>query len=379
MPEKLQIYRFGPIDRADIDLRDLTIFVGPQAAGKSLAAQILCFLRRFGTLLNPADKAADSAASALEWWFGKEYPVYIAADTEVCWNPDEPNPETARRIRWNEGRLHLSQALVDSARNSPAGLPEKTEVYIPAGRTLYSFLPPYSLVSRVLASDEWPGYLLTFYEILGKAVHRLHRKQETERNHPASGNPFLEKRISDIFKGKVRYGPETVSLDIGKGTLHPQNIAAGQMEVWPFWAIVEAGIRSKQFEASSVCFEEPEAHLHPLAQHTVLEIVAYLVNRHTKFLITTHSPYILYAANNFLMAQKVLDAQKRLPSSISEETALSQNQVAAYRFCADGTVHDIMDREAGLIDEEELDNVADMLGQTFSELQDCLEEENESA
>ena len=47
MSEKLIIRNFSPIKEAHIELRDLTVFVGPQATGKSLAAQSLYFLRRY--------------------------------------------------------------------------------------------------------------------------------------------------------------------------------------------------------------------------------------------------------------------------------------------------------------------------------------------
>lgn len=89
--------------------------------------------------------------------------------------------------------------------------------------------------------------------------------------------------------------------------------------------------------------------------------------------LSTHSPYVLYAINNFLMVQKVLDAGKPLPENISPKVALRPEQVAAYRFGDDGRTFDIMDRQVGLIDESELDDVADMLGSDFSALQDSLD------
>jgi len=47
MSEKLIIRNFGPLKETNIKLRDLTVFVGPQATGKSLAAQSLYCLRRY--------------------------------------------------------------------------------------------------------------------------------------------------------------------------------------------------------------------------------------------------------------------------------------------------------------------------------------------
>lgn len=39
--ERLSIRHFGPVQQAEIAPRNLTVFVGPQASGKSLVAQLL--------------------------------------------------------------------------------------------------------------------------------------------------------------------------------------------------------------------------------------------------------------------------------------------------------------------------------------------------
>mgnify|MGYP006206212493 CR=1 FL=1 len=46
--------------------------------------------------------------------------------------------------------------------------------------------------------------------------------------------------------------------------------------------------------------EEPEAHLFPVAQKHLIELLAIMVNRNedNQLIITTHSPYILSSFNN---------------------------------------------------------------------------------
>jgi hypothetical protein len=374
MTERLVIENFGPIKKADIDLRELTVFVGPQATGKSLAAQAVYFLRRYETLLlSLSDTPVNATVSALEKWFGQDLSIYVNPETRLYWNPSEPDQKSASEICWRTNEVHLSQALEDRYNTQKPF--KETEVYIPAGRALYSFLPPYSLLSRVLASQDWPGFILTFYETLGNTINWLRREQDRYSITPSG--LFLEERINSIFKGKIRYDEETIALKMENGDiLSPTNIAAGQMEIWPFWAIVEAGLKSKRFDSAQIYFEEPEAHLHPGAQRNIMEMVAYLVRDGTRFLLTTHSPYVLYAINNFLMVQKVIDSGKPLPENISKEIALRPEQVSAYRFGIDGQVYNIMDRDIGFIDESELDDVADTLGRDFSALQDILDSED---
>jgi energy-coupling factor transporter ATP-binding protein EcfA2 len=145
------------------------------------------------------------------------------------------------------------------------------------------------------------------------------------------------------------------------------------MEIWPFWAIVEHGLLTGKLPVSRIYFEEPEAHLHPGAQRSLMEILAFLVRHGVQVVITTHSPYILYAVNNFLMAQQVLNSGHKLPPETPVETALHAGQVTAYRFAPDGNVFSIMDTEVGLIDAHELEQVAEDLGATFTEMQERLE------
>lgn len=45
MPEILKISGLGPIKNLKIEIKPLTVLVGPQASGKSLAAQALYFFR----------------------------------------------------------------------------------------------------------------------------------------------------------------------------------------------------------------------------------------------------------------------------------------------------------------------------------------------
>jgi hypothetical protein len=252
-------------------------------------------------------------------------------------------------------------------------------------------MPPASALSFLSRSPfrvQWPGYVITFYEALGAAIRRLWEGQEIRQLSAAdmflpdaemaqlnAALEFVQSRMDAALKGHVRYNSDTIVLKVGEQYLRPETVAAGQMEIWPFWTILQEILLPKMhLSQNRIYFEEPEAHLHPGAQRHVLDSVACFARLGMQFIITTHSPYVLYAINNALMAQQVLDEGKGLPPSIPQEIALRADQVAAYRFSADGRVYDIMDAEVGLIDEDELDQVADDLGATFTDLQECLED-----
>jgi predicted ATPase len=53
---RLLIHYFGPIQHADVQLHNLTVFVGPQATGKSLAMQLCYFMQWLERLVIPMDE-----------------------------------------------------------------------------------------------------------------------------------------------------------------------------------------------------------------------------------------------------------------------------------------------------------------------------------
>jgi predicted ATPase len=79
------------------------------------------------------------------------------------------------------------------------------------------------------------------------------------------------------------------------------------MEAWPFFVI--SATMGSLIRNMAVYFEEPETHLHPQAQVEVMKTIAFLTGRGHNFMITTHSPFLLYATNN--MIQRYMPAKKK--------------------------------------------------------------------
>jgi len=137
--------------------------------------------------------------------------------------------------------------------------------------------------------------------------------------------------------------------------------ASGQMEAWPIFIIAATG--GTHFKYTTY-IEEPETHLHPMAQWVIMKTIAFLINRGRRFLITTHSPFIIYALNNMLQRYQSLRGQ--IPQG--QEAWIDPSMVAAYRLSR-GQAIDIMEHgEIGLINAEELEEVAEDLGTEFEDL-----------
>ena len=388
MTERLSIRKFGPIQEADIEVRDLTVFVGPQATGKSMAAQLLYFMSGVeDTLLGPPgistmirdhDSDWDIQAitnTALYWWLGEKLSNYAETGTQLVWSS---NASGDNRMNWSDPvRGEVNSVFSARVKGYLLGTddlkpsPHQAQIYIPAGRSLYSFMPPAQALLTV-REQQFPGYIRKFYSILEQAIRDVARARKSD----LQADPLIKTahaRIKNVMKGDLRYEAHgDVLLKIQDKTFSPQSFAAGQMEIWPFFATLQSQVLAGEIDKTRFYIEEPEAHLHPGAQLKVLEIIASAVQRGAQVVITTHSPYILYAINNFITAAEVLNNGKLLPSGVAEDTALPHERVSAYRFTARGVARNIFDRKAGLIDSTELNSLADDLGTSFSAMQALL-------
>jgi len=120
--------------------------------------------------------------------------------------------------------------------------------------------------------------------------------------------------------------------------------------------------------------EEPEAHLFPRAQGSLVELMGALVRVRSHMqdlLLTTHSPYVLAKINNLIKAGIVAanggpvalaDIQKVLAS----RCWLKPNTASAYAII-DGVVTSILD-ESGLIAADYLDEVSGDIAEEFDQL-----------
>ena len=130
----------------------------------------------------------------------------------------------------------------------------------------------------------------------------------------------------------------------------------------------------------SIYIEEPEAHIFPATQRSIVELIATVYNARKnslQFILTTHSPYILTSFNNLLQAgmlaadadeEKVKAIEKLVPKS----RFIQPEEIAVYSV-ADGYCKSIMDESTGLIDANIIDEVSNELAVQFDELLDLEE------
>jgi predicted ATP-dependent endonuclease of OLD family len=126
--------------------------------------------------------------------------------------------------------------------------------------------------------------------------------------------------------------------------------------------------------------EEPEAHLFPVAQRELVELLALMVNYQpeNQLIITTHSPYILSVFSNLLFASRVVEknpaAEAEVQEIIDKDCWLNPQEFSAYSLGNQSFPEEmqycepIFDNKMGNIKQNYLDTVSEILGAEFSQL-----------
>jgi len=117
-------------------------------------------------------------------------------------------------------------------------------------------------------------------------------------------------------------------------------------------------------EKTGFFIEEPEAHLFPVSQQAFISLLALIANE-TKhqFFITTHSPYLLTALNNCIIAHATYEAtdeagKEKVLALMPRNQHIAFTDVAAWTVTDKGTVESILDEELQIIGASVLDGVS---------------------
>ena len=122
----------------------------------------------------------------------------------------------------------------------------------------------------------------------------------------------------------------------------------------------------------SFILEEPEQNLFPQTQVDLLNDTIALCNAEhpSSVFITTHSPYLLAAANILLFSGRLLDlgvSEHQLQEITGTTTTIREGEFTAYTV-SDGTCRSLLDDETHLIRENDLDTASDYNGEVFERL-----------
>lgn len=174
--------------------------------------------------------------------------------------------------------------------------------------------------------------------------------------------------VNKILRGsyKVEDGGERIVLENGK-YVKINFASSGQQEsVWILNLLIYYFAQNRP---SMFFIEEPESHLFPRTQKSIMELIALISNEGHSMLVTTHSPYVLGTLNNLLYAGhfRRSDQQKQAADLFPNSLWLDHEKFDAW-FVSDGKLENCMDSEIHLIQNEKIDEVSTVINDDYDRL-----------
>ena len=343
----IKIRNIGPIAKAEFDLNKVNVFMGPQSSGKSTIAKICsqCIWCEKNYLLTGDEY--DFYSGLLE--FHRMDEGYFNDDSEISYESQwvtikfkGTDKKTFFSKKKKTAKLYknLKIEYIPAERNFAAALPN-LEKYSEGYDNIINFLKDWlSFKETITINGKYSSPLSSIdvnykYDTKSKKdVLILANNKNIALQKSSSGQqsiiPLLvvcefmftklyeQRRISSSAEQSYIKGnlPDAMKADyewVIKEESFPHKSNSAQdvkllketkEKIWN-----EIGI-SSDYGLSTVIIEEPEQNLFPETQKELIYHILNKVNdtnRDHQLILTTHSPYILYALNNCMLGGLVKD------------------------------------------------------------------------
>ena len=382
MADKLIVKNFGPIRDAELDIKKTTVLIGPQGSGKSTLAKLIAIFGDKNAFKNSAfgggsyfpnfgiNDFYENENTLLNFQneyylieYGKGVPSFRLNQSldkstkeimQMAFDSSGMsfNDYTAILKTIPQGRSsNLRQIVGGPVSSIFNNLKLPSAHYIPAERFLISVISgaTWGLMSNNIAL---PKYVIDF------------------------GSQFELARINnselpiDYLDIQYKYdgGIDKVILNDNK-EIKLSVSASGFQSIIPLKLVIENTFKNG---LTNFIIEEPELNLFPVTQkHLIKYLAEKCTQNDNNLMVTTHSPYVLSSLNLLVFAyqtaQKRPELIEKIKAIVPQESWINPTEFAAY-YVDEGTVRSIINPKTGLISENELDEVSDMIGDEFDAL-----------
>ena len=394
MNEKLIIKNFGPIKDAELELKKVTIFIGPQGSGKSTLAKAVAMCKDKDFLTdNYIGKKMNNYFEKHQSQFFLRPDTYFSISTQKFAFEYSDKQADFKILDSSEmtGELfgQLSQTTFHTTFES---MKDSYQFYLESQKKIqgnYKTLYPHSekiirqMVEQLTTKTKYLNTDRLVVSSISDSIYGLLNADVALQKSTTEFGNYFEIARSNIPTLFIDYLDVTYKYENGRNLVFHNETdsvplsasASGHQSAIPLHLTVEHFAKE---ENSFFIVEEPELNLYPITQK---ELIGYLADRCTKgnnsLFINTHSPYVLTALNNLIFAYQVAqvlpERADEIAKIIPKEQWLNPDDVAAYYVGEDengekGGIHSIFNRKTGLIGQNELDEVSDELGDEFSAL-----------
>ncbi|GEM_PF-5131704 len=418
---KITIQRFRQIRSLSIEIKDILVFIGPQASGKSTLSKLVYFFNRIpinmilfmDTLIETKTpltlniieerlieeyfgifgKDEQDYSSDLKYVYGTGLSIMLQGTSsgihfvfcdEFAQKFDDLLQRLAKLNEINSNAGEQSDSLNSKEFNEIVRfvVQEFKNVarydYIPAGRMLVSYFRDLTWAytrADFLNKDtiKLERVVSEFYNTISRI--RNNRKDEImplEDSEIADPHEEIFFKINRIMKGNVLYKKDSEIVRYDK--THSVNLnqaSSGQQEVlWILLLMLNSMI--DRLPMISYIVEEPEAHLYPSTQKDLIEFMIMWQNiTNSKLILTTHSPYVLTVLNNLILAKQAsVKSHEKVNSIVKDFYWVDFNDIGVYYLDNNSAeyAHDLLDKELQMIDDSYIDEVSNEINSIYHEL-----------
>jgi hypothetical protein len=398
--EKLYIRNFLTIKKFDWDIKDFNALTGCMGSGKSICVKLLYFLESIlhTLIFDRSITREDLDISVFFDNIGKEFTKLFpgenfgATEIEYTWSYGASVFDLKARwdadencLRWSSDYLaiHLGQwqeffgkedtvnksgivcsRIYESVNMDFAGPFPIGTIFIPASRA----------IAAITDNTDFPDpFLVDFIKNLKKFVLRF--------------DELSNESINNILHVKnMRYEKERgLRITLSTGCeIPPLALSSGQQELL-YLALLVGHLIDTGFSYAnsiSVFIEEPEAHLFPQEQKSIIEYVVEVFrkiqqysmsSRQMRFFITTHSPYVLNVMST-MMNRGRLKKEADKSNNVFQDSFhyFNQGDVSAYFIDTDGIVVPIVSEDESFLNAEAINNISQIIFDEANSVDDML-------
>lgn len=381
----LTIHNFGPIKDVNVELGRINVIIGPQSSGKSTVLKIACYcdwIEKQVELYQNPDKYCSYNFFVANLIGFHKLESYMHADSYIKYENDALSFEFSENLkscsykwddskRWDYKRVKI--AYIPAERNLVAAIPNWYQVSMHNDNIL-DFMKEWEFARRTFSKGERILDLPVTYQYNTTSQEdkiKLDNGKELDLTVASSGVQSLAPlyvMLRYLTSGFYMTAQSNVEQSIIRENL--RNIVKTELDT------LSEEMRDNIVDSilthhhTDLYIEEPEAHIYPSTQKSFVYSLVEMLNgekKHSCF-ISTHSPYILTAFNNLILAgEKINGARDEVQKIISEKQILSYDDVAAFEM-KDGKARYIMDAVFRLISADAIDNASIEIGNDFDYL-----------
>lgn len=409
--EKLTVTNFLVIKEAKFNVGKVNIIIGPQANGKSILVKLLYFFREvisekfLISIKNNESKA--HLIKQIEGLFEKYFPKYTWKDKsfKIIYDFNDVQIIISKTIAQRKVQIDLCNEIsilhrklksdykkflkmekakeddwiIDSFwgfknkyiyQNEERSKYFSESLFIPASRSFFANLQKniFSFLSKNIDIDPFMSEFGSKYEFSKKIYSdNLFHKASLEKD---TTYKKIQVIVKNILNGDYKYKDDQDWIESNGEVINLSNASSGQQESLPMLLILSIFPFFNTRNKNNIFFiEEPEAHLFPISQKHIVSLIGLIYNMQQNIVITTHSPYILTAINNLLLAYDVMQekGEKSIEKIIDKDSCINFDDIQAYTI-KNGKLISIMNKEERLIGINIIDSVSEEFNGTFDSL-----------